>query len=133
MNIAEKLDSMRNGAQKVVVLVNNDLIDVRKALDEGDFKAAARAAAFLSHRLGKLSSGESAFCALDENDVIKVRNVDVGEVIVSTSDGKPRVVERVEFCDDDDTCLLFFKDEDGDDVPVRLRLDQELLVRRDAE
>ena len=128
MNVAEKLDSMRNGAQKVIILIEGDLIDIRRALDGGDFNAAFHSAKYLTTRLQGLATAESTFVPLDKNDVVKVRDIVPGTVIVGMSEQETETVQRVDH-EESDKVTLYFTDSHGEEQGFQFRGDQEVLVQ----
>jgi hypothetical protein len=95
-NPAVALDRIRSGGNVLCATARSRIIDVTKALDEGDFQEALRAATSLVNKLHHLASAVQSLGSFADAYIVKCDEIEVGQKVVDV--GEVTEIDVCEFC-----------------------------------
>lgn len=121
---AATLDQIRAGGGHLVLVAQRRALEIKTALDKGDFSGALALTQQLAEKLSHLARAQDNMGILDGNRIIRVRDVQVGMVVPGV--GEVSEVGPCPGCGDDSCESVVFT---IDGTPVVFDGDMEMVVK----
>lgn len=125
---ASTLDRIRVGSGNLVLVANQRVGEIKKALDHGRFEEAYACCASLHDKLGHLAGAESRLARLADASIVRVADMEVGMVMPDA--GVVSSVEACSHCGRDNCENVTITFENGSAVTVDR--DEEMVVAADG-
>jgi hypothetical protein len=119
---SETLDRIRRGGTHLILAAQRSLAETKALLDDGDFKAAMKAAAQLHERISALATAEGSLGTVSDAHIVKCRDIETGMTLADVGE-----VTAIEPCpcgqDHCDSMILTIGKQ-----PVNFPADAEIMV-----